>query len=389
MKISLLNTSIHKGIKGHHWWLSILTWMILLAPVQASVIMRVAIQQDVERVQVGSSTKAIVKDSSGRVLGELPGMNAYYAQPSPGGGIALDKWQSGLFWIEPKGKGFVYIGDKWYRGRTLVIPTQKGITAVNWVDLEEYLYSVVGSEMDPRWPEEALKAQAIAARTFALQRREKNKSHPLFDLENTQLSQVYKGVIKETPTTYKAVDITKGKVLTYNNRPIESIFHACSGGHTENNEDFWTGKPIPYLRAVPGFDDNPQGLYAKRCIWQKTLSSEQISAKFPSLKTIDKIEALDRTPNGSITKLLITDTEGKQVTIEGGSKVRNKFILNSNKFNIQKQDDNFIFSGRGWGHGIGMSQVGAYYLASQNIDYLRILGHYYGQKVYLTKIKAK
>ncbi len=147
MKFQLLLGALFSQIKGRHWWLGILLWIALVAPAQASVILRIAIERGVNQVKVGASTPATVKDSTGRTLGQLPARTAFVAQAVPGG-VALDRWQSGLFWIEPSAKGFVYIGDRWYRGRTLVVPTDKGITAVNWVDLEEYLYSVIGGEMD-------------------------------------------------------------------------------------------------------------------------------------------------------------------------------------------------------------------------------------------------
>lgn len=116
MKFQLFLASLFSQIKGRHWWMSILFWIVLVAPAQASVILRVAIERGVNQVKVGSSTPAVVKDGSGKTLGQLPGMSAYIAQPISGG-VALDRWQSGLFWIEPTGKGFVYIGDRWYRGR--------------------------------------------------------------------------------------------------------------------------------------------------------------------------------------------------------------------------------------------------------------------------------
>jgi len=81
-------------------------------------------------------------------------MNAFYAQPRAGG-VTVNQMQSGAIGIEPTGNGSVYIGDRWYRGTTLVFPTNKGLTAVNYVDLEQYLYSVLGSEMNGNWPQEA------------------------------------------------------------------------------------------------------------------------------------------------------------------------------------------------------------------------------------------
>ena len=106
MKFQLLLGSLFSQIKVRHWWLGILLWIALVAPAQASVILRVAIERGVNQARVGSSTTAVVKDSTGRTLGQLPAMSAFYAQAVPGG-VALDKRQSGLFWIEPSGKGFV------------------------------------------------------------------------------------------------------------------------------------------------------------------------------------------------------------------------------------------------------------------------------------------
>ncbi len=382
MKILMSLTSLILPIKGRVWWLTPLIWLMLVAPSYASVILRIAIERDVQQVRVGASTEAIVKDASGKTLGQLPAMNAYYAQPVTGGGVALDRWRSGLFWIEPTGKGYVYIGDRWYRGRVLVVPTEKGVTAVNWVDIEEYLYSVIGGEMDARWPQEALKAQAIAARTYALYKRQEQRNHPLFDLGNTpDRWQIYKGVISESPATYDAVDKTAGKVLTFNNQIILSVFHACSGGHTENAEDVW-GNPLPYLRAVPDFDQNiPQ------CQWQRNFSAAEISQRFPEVGTVKQLVPEELSPFGSIKQLRIVGDKGTK-TLKG-EEVRTALKLRSTRFTIADTGDgNFLLQGRGFGHGLGMSQWGAYNLALQRANHLQILAYYY-KGVALSPIRAR
>ncbi len=375
-------------IKVRHWWLGVLLWMFLIIPAQASVIMRVAIERDKPQVRVGSSTAAVIKDGSGNTLGKLPGREAYYAQ-AVAGGVALDKWKSPLFWIEPEGKGFVYIGDKWYRGRTLVIPTEKGLTAVNWVDLEEYLYSVLGGEMDARWHPEALQAQAIAARSYALYRRQKEQANPLYDVGDTPDKwQIYQGVSKEHPNIYAAVDATAGQVLTYNNQIIESVFHACSGGHTENVEDVW-GNNLPYLRAVPDFDLNTPNLAktAPRCQWQQTFSSAQISKKFPEVGDVKEIKTVEVSPFNSVKKLQIIGEKGTKEL--KGEQVRTALKLNSTRFTVSKgQNGTFVLNGLGWGHSLGMSQYGANYLATQGYNHLQILSHYY-KNVALAPIEVK
>ena len=381
MKIQLYLGALFSRIQGRHWWIGILLWFALVAPAQASVILRVAIERGVNQVKVGASTTATVKDSAGRSLGQLPGMSAYAAQAVPGG-VALDKWQSGLFWIEPTGKGFVYIGDRWFRGRTLVIPTEKGLTAVNWVDLEEYLYSVIGGEMNSSWPQEALKAQAIAARTYALYEREKQRNNPIFDLgDSPDRWQIYKGVSSESRNTYAAVDHTVGKVLTYNNKIILSVFHACSGGHTENVEDVW-GNTLPYLRAVQDFDQN-----VKECNWVKTFSPGEISSRISGIGNIKDMIAESFSPFRSVKTLKIVGAQGTKVL--QGEEVRTALKLKSTRFSVSKDaNGNFILQGLGFGHGLGMSQWGAYNLAQRGVNYLQILGHYY-KGVALTPIQAK
>jgi stage II sporulation protein D len=381
MKFQLLLGSLFSQIKVRHWWIGIFLWMALVAPAQASVILRVAIERGVNQVKVGSSTTAVVKDSTGRTLGQLPAMSSFNAQTIPGG-VALDRWQSGLFWIEPTGDGFVYIGDRWYRGRTLVVPTDKGLDVVNWVDLEEYLYSVIGGEMDSGWPQEALKAQAIAARTYALYKRNEQRNNPTYDLgDSPDRWQIYKGVISESPSIYAAVDATAGKVLTHNNEIILSVFHACSGGHTENVEDVW-GNPLAYLRAVQDYDQN-----ISACNWERTFTSNEISSRISGVGNVTDMIAEALSPFRSVKSLRIVGDKGTRVL--KGEQVRTALKLRSTRFNITKgANGSFVLQGLGFGHGLGMSQWGAYNLARQGANHLQILGHYY-QGVALTPIQTK
>ncbi|HEY9819175.1 MAG TPA: sporulation protein, partial [Candidatus Sericytochromatia bacterium] len=144
--VSMLKQMILFG--GRHWWLSLILWIVLVGPAQAATELRVAIKQGVSRVQVGSSTKAVVRNSAGQEVGELEALNAFNAQGGSGS-VALGQWRSQSLWIEPTGDGYVWIGDRWYRGRTQLVPTSGGLTAVNHVNLEHYLYSVLGAEMFP------------------------------------------------------------------------------------------------------------------------------------------------------------------------------------------------------------------------------------------------
>ena len=236
--------------------------------------------------------------------------------------------------------------------------------------------------MGSRWPDEALKAQAIAARTYALYKRNQQRNHPTYDLGNTpDRWQIYQGVMSESAKTYKAVNGTSGKVLTYKNQIILSVFHACSGGHTENVEDVW-GKSLAYLRAVQDFDQN-----ISACNWKQTLSPDDISRKIAGIGKVKEIIPQDFSPFRSVKALKIVGEQGTRVL--RGEEVRTALKLKSTRFHVTRQaNGNFLLQGLGFGHGLGMSQWGAYNLAQRGANYLQILGHYY-RGVALAPIKPK
>ena len=345
-------------------WVSLLLWIFSIAPAQAAQI-RVAIIQKVDRVNLAASTLAIVSDGNGKKIGELPAQQGAIAQVS-NNTIKIGNIQAAEIWVKPQQGGYVWIGDRWYRGVVQVVPVGKQLVAIDRVDLEQYLYSVLGAEMSANYPAEALKAQAVAARTYALYRSQ-STSKKLFDVDNTQDSQVYRGLDSEADTTQAAVNATLGQIMTYQGKPILAVFHAASGGHTENVEDIWSDR-VPYLRGVPDYDlDTPGSL------WSKTITASELSK---SLK-INNIKSIvpDRTTQfGSVVSLKIT---GDKEQILPGSQLRTALKLRSLRFTISATPNGFTFNGKGYGHALGMSQWGAYNLAQQGTKYQNILAHYY------------
>ncbi|MCU0525830.1 MAG: SpoIID/LytB domain-containing protein [Elainella sp. Prado103] len=374
------------------WWMVLFFWLVAAAPAGAALELRVAIEQDVGSVKVGGSTEAVLRDGSGQVLAELPPMNAVVAE-AEAGQVSVNQMQTAQLWVEPVSEdGYVFIGDRWYRGRTLVVPTSGGITAVNYVDLEQYLYSVVGAEMPTSWSLEALKSQAVAARSYALYQRQHGAT-AIFDVGDTTRWQVYGGLEKEAPSTRAAVDATAGQVLTYQGQIINAVFHSCAGGHTENVEDVWSS-PLPYLRGVESPDrDLPQ------CQWEPlTLTASEIEAQIGYEGAISAI-TVQRHPHGRVIALNIEGSAGA-MTVEGED-VRDLLGLKSTLFSIDAAQDRvassgsvsaaptrFRITGSGNGHGVGMSQYGAYRLAQQNWNYQQILLHYYSG-VALAKIQVR
>jgi stage II sporulation protein D len=377
--------------RKHQWWLIALMWLMMVAPAQAALLLRIAIKENVSEVTIGSSTPAMVRDSTGRSLGQLDGMQASLAR-STGSGVAVGGWQGNQIAIEPSGDGFVYIGDRWYRGNTILVPTSGGLTVINQVDLEEYLYSVLGAEMSPSWPQEALKAQAVAARTYALYQRQ-TRGNALYDLGNDTYWQVYNGVEKEANTTHAAVQSTAGQVLVHNNQPIEAVFHSASGGHTENVEDVWM-EPRPYLRGVPDYDAGSP-VYQ----WTETFSRSQLTSRISGVGNVLELKPERTSPHGRIQSMRVIGDAGQRTI--SGEELRQALNLRSARFTVSPQygpsaskntilalPDGFTIQGRGFGHGIGLSQWGAYNLASQGVNYQQILLHYY-QNVNLAKIRVE
>jgi stage II sporulation protein D len=379
---------------GRHWWLTALLWVVIIAPAQAALELRVAIEEDVAKVRIGSSVNAIVRDGSGRVLGEIQGMSGFEAQRQ-NNVVSLDRWQANLISIEPKDKnGVVWIGDRWYRGRAIVMPTGSSLTALNYVDLEQYLYSVLGGEMNGNWHPEALKAQAVAARSYALYRRQRF-GNAVSDLCDSAKCQVYRGVQDESAGTQRAVNATAGQVLTHKGQIIEALFHSSSGGHTENVEDVWRSAPIPYLRAVPDADQS-----APVFQWTRTLSQTELTTLVPNIGSIVNIVpvASSRTQGGRFRQMQVIGDRGSRVV--EGARFRDAFNLRSSKFVIaadstqgdkqatKQKPTSFTLTGFGFGHGLGMSQYGALGLAQKGWNYQQIVLHYFS-KTNLSKIEVR
>jgi len=269
----------------------------------------------------------------------------------------------------------IWVGQKRYAGKLNIFISDNHILVVNVLGIEKYLGSVVGSEMPPKWPLEALKAQAIASRTYAL----KQKGNNLFDIDSTQNNQVYNGLQSRTYKTNRAVKSTRSLVLTYKNKLINALFHSSSGGMTENSQDVWKNK-YSYLSSVKDFDKNNP-----KFKWQKKISSNELINLFPKIGGLKNIEILDITGTGRVKNVKLIGTYGSDQM--SGVALRKRLGLNSNfvrfKFFEEELNNNtplkkgLIVFGQGAGHGVGMSQWGAKYLASRGQKAERILKYFY------------
>lgn len=265
-----------------------------------------------------------------------------------------------------------------YRGEFKIIPYKTKIMPINLVFAEEYLYSVVPSEIGFNFPDEAIKAQALAARSY-LYHGISNKKFKKFDMLDDTTSQMYIGYKKENKKIRRLINETSNEIITYKNEPINALYHSTSGGRTANNEDVWKySRPIPYLRSV---DDSGNEEKSPRADWNYKISEKDMSRKFRfSVKEI-KISEMK---NNRVKKVIIKGEKIKVISGDDLRRIVGYTKIFSTMFKVKKNGNYFVFEGHGSGHGVGMSQWGAYGLAKKGYSYQEIIKHYY-KKVEIKK----
>ena len=194
--------------------------------VDGAIEMRVAIAAGVSSLPISTSMGGVILDVKGRPIHALPAQTTYTVQPD-GQGMLIDSMQlPSIVVIDSTSNGVIRVGDRDYRGRMLIVLQEGRLWAVNYVSMQHYLYSVVGSEVSPSWPMEALKAQAVAARSYALTYHIKPVNRQFYDMGADEYYQVYKGIESEASTTRQAVNSTGGEFVSYRGGVVESLYAA-------------------------------------------------------------------------------------------------------------------------------------------------------------------
>ncbi len=250
------------------------------------------------------------------------------------------------------------------------------------METSDYLIGVVAAEMPAEYTEEALKAQAVAARTFLAFKKEQNAKES-YDitadyatdqafLTEEELKEKWADAFDENhEKVTKAVEATENEMLYFNGKPIMAVYHAVSSGKTERAENVW-GEDYPYLTATDSIGD----LLCPDYLSTVTVSADDFKKAFgEEIKLEGEVRGwlgkTENTESGTVSKIIVGGKEFK------GSDLREKFSLKSNSFDLTFDGTNFVFTVRGYGHGVGMSQYGANYMAQQGSDYREILNWYY------------
>ena len=253
-----------------------------------------------------------------------------------------------------------------YRGSILIKPfSPKLFTVINQVELEDYLKGVVPAEMPCNWPAEALKAQALAARTYTLSMLGRRQALG-YDLKSSVEDQVYLGYGHERPSTNAALKATAAQYLVDEQGVlVNAYFSSQVGRFSSAPETTWGLSPQSCLL--------PRKEFLPARGWRKTINHQQLNSKL-GLGKVRAITVVNRSLEGRVSEILI---EGERNLLLSGEEFRHKLGLRSTDFEIDYQPKRILLSGYGYGHGIGMSQYGAKYLAGRGKSYQEILGHYY------------
>ncbi len=264
-----------------------------------------------------------------------------------------------------------------YRGSFLIKNIHGFALIINVLKVDEYLISVVPGEIPANWDAEALKAQAIAARTFTYYHMStQKKGDTVYDLDATAASQVYRGMSDEKPQTSAAVRETSGQVMVYDEKPILSYFHSTCGGKTIDDRYVWEKSRLPYLQGTRcGFCTD-----SNKYEWESELSLDEIRTcllkKFPAIGTISAISFKKK--DERVVEVLVRHGNGN--TRISGNNFRLLFPaekIRSLYFISKKIKNGLALKGHGWGHGVGLCQWGARGMAMRGYNSRDILKHYY------------
>jgi len=266
-----------------------------------------------------------------------------------------------------------------YRGWIEVRPKPWGLLIVNVVALEDYLLGVVPAEMPSSYPMEAIKAQAVTARTYALANRGKHASDG-YDLCDTDNCQIYGGVSAETAKAAEAVRATAGMVITYEGRPARVMYSGDCGGATQDPFEASPERRLPYLCGVTEPADMPHTAW-EAALSLKDIENKLLAAGIKQAAGLTAIRASSRSSSGRVTEFELTSRSG--TALVSGNKLRialGAHVIKSLLLTVEQTPEGLVlFKGRGTGHGIGLCQVGAKWLASppRNWSFDQILAHYF------------
>ena len=300
--------------------------------------------------------------------------------------------------IIPRGNGNrIHIKDVRYRGIMKILPNGERLRLVNIVYIEDYLKGVVPPEIGPRTEQEfeAVKAQAVAARTYTMAHLQQYGAQP-YDMKSTIIDQLYQGVNVENDLVNRGITATAGVVAMYQDNFIDAYYHSTCGGMTDDVQEVWDRPEVPYLKSVP----DSACAWSKYFAWKEVFTEPQLRGRLDQFLSTDRgrdlrigpitdITVEGHTPGGRVKTLTIQTPDDSyrfhkdRIRWVIGRSSNPDLILPSDRFEVRVSRDNqgrvtaVTFSGGGYGHGIGMCQCGAIGKARGGWTHEQILAHFY------------
>lgn len=328
------------------------------------------------------SGNSIKEADSGRLLSvRRPFKNLTVSPSSKGVKIGRELYNTDRILISPTQDGTIFLKGRRYRGELLILRSNDShLSVVNNIDMERYLYGVIGSEMPLYWNEEALEAQAVAARTYAFWQMHKyGDKRKFFDVYDTVRSQVYLGMKRENSKARKIVDETRGLILTFGGELFCTYFHSTCGGHTESAEKIFGGRDVYPLSGVK-CDYCKKSKYYR---WKFSISERELVRKLKKRRVSEtriksiKLKNCPSSRRGRTVVIIFRTGRAKQINANRFRAMIGYSNLRSTAFEAKRVGSKFYFSGRGWGHGVGLCQYGAKGMADEGFNFKDILEHYY------------
>ncbi len=331
---------------------------------------RIAIVKSAQEVTVAGDGLLISSGTGEAVVLSLP----VTVRPVKDGVVAEGKFFRRLVFSASTA---VIVNNKPYRGLAELSNSEKGVLVVNQLPLEDYLVGLINCEISSAWPIEAVKAQAVIARTYALNRKAA-RAKALYHMESTVIDQVYDGCLIEDSRARRAVTETEGQVLSYGGAVIQAFYHSTCGGRTEAAENVW-GSPLPYLKGVE----------CQYCLtslaasaWEQKLSMFEIEDRLRlaghKLSGLTEIKPGALNSRGRLKNVVLVASKGTlSLTGDQFRKAIGYGIIKSTRFSIKSSPSEITFSGVGNGHGVGLCQWGAKQRALDGFGYVEILSYYY------------
>jgi stage II sporulation protein D len=262
------------------------------------------------------------------------------------------------------------------RGSVEVRRGGKGLLLVNELALDDYVAGTLGREAYRRWHAEALKAQAVVTRTYALHERAR-RGGAAWHVRGDTGGQVYGGLDAESPEVVAAARATRGQYLAFQGRPILAVYHSAAGGRTASAEEVW-GRSIPYLVSVEVEDEEPSPDTYWRAAFPGTTLGRALAPAGVRVGRVRELRVAERGASGRAKRVRIRGDAGEmELPARELRRVLGEGVIRSTLFEVRDAPEGFVFVGSGHGHGVGMSQWGAQAMATRGAGYREILATFY------------